>query len=213
MTAFLVLACSGCTVPLFKSPLGDPEKAKPAPELIGTYRQQENSENCVSFLHIGSAGEGYPQGFLRILAVNQPTRWQTALKPESTIGFIKQIGDDHILHIPLDGSSAENPQSAWQKKWDAGKVTGYILVRLKVKEDQLTLTFLESNFIETQIEKKKLPGKVVVPADPHSGIATPNKKSVTVTATSSELRRFFREHGEAVFGSKPVWEIRFTRVK
>lgn len=207
-----ILAFSGCTIPTLTNPLITPSDAKAFPKLHGVYRTTDCPDNTIHYAHVGSAGDDYPHGFLRILSVGQPKDSKTALDSAGYIAFVEQIAQYHLLHIPLPRTLKLQEQHAiWNQKWDANDVGGYIVVRLRVSPDGVEMSDLNDDFIAEQIAGKNINGRVNQEVIERDGVTEVGKKTITITAESRELREFFTRHIDGKLFNKPY--CKFNRVK
>jgi len=182
------------------------------PKLPGVYRSTDCPDNIVHYAHVGPAGDDYPDGFLRIISVSQPKDSKTALDSESYVGFVEQIGQHHVLHIPLPRTlKLDDQRTIWNQKWDAKDVGGYMVVRLSVAPDGAQMSDLNDAFIAEQIAAKNLGGRVTQKIVERDGITEVGKKAITITADSQELREFFKRHIDGKLFNKP--HSKFTRLK
>ncbi|MEX0717640.1 MAG: hypothetical protein WD066_13690 [Planctomycetaceae bacterium] len=210
IVALFLLACSGCTIPTVENPLVAPADAKPLPSLHGVYRSTDCPDNLVNYAHIGPAGDGYPASFLRIVVVSQP-KDQTALGFSSYIGFVEPIGKHHVLHIPWSKTEVPDEQRTnWNQNWEDDQVAGYMVMRLSVAPDDVEMSDLNDDFVEQQIAAKKIDGRVTRKAGERDD-AEPGNKTITITADTDDLRKFFTRHIDGELFNESRWK--FTRVK
>lgn len=213
VAALLFLACTGCTgctVPVAEHPLVDPADASTFPELHGVYRADDDADTFGQFVHIGSAGDGFPAGFVRIISVYQPKDATHALRSTTYIGFVERIGQAHILHLPGPKSGKLDDQhKVWDEKWNPDQLAGYLLVRLTPRDGGVDMSALNVEFIKKQIEEQKLAGRVEVEQSQSDG--TEVIKSITITAETDELRAFFERHIDVELFDDPHW--RYARVE
>ena len=207
----MALTCTGCTIPTTKNALVTPSDASACPALHGVYRSADCADNLDHWVHIGPAGDNYPKGFLRIISVFQPRDSHTALDSMSYVGFVEQIGQYQVLHIPLPGTlNVDSECTTWNRKWDAAQVGGYWVARLLVRPDAIEMADLNREFITDAIAAGKLTGQVAQERVKSGGIEY-GKKTITMTAKSDELRDFFIHHIEGELFNTPDWV--FTRAK
>ncbi len=211
IAAVSLLACTGCTLPTSKYPLVDPAVAKPMPELHGAYRSTDAPDNIVHYAHVGPAGDGFPEGFLRIVSVGQPKDAKTELTHFLCVAFVERVGRHHVLHIPLPKTLNLNESAPWPQKWDPEQVGGYHLVRLTKRDDGgIEMAGLNESFLAKQIDAKQLAGRVTQEEIRRGEVVEADKRTVTITADSEDLRQFFTRHIDGELFNKAHW--RFSRV-
>jgi hypothetical protein len=206
----LFLACTGCTVPVSEHPLVDPADASMFLELHGVFRSDDDADIFGDYAHVGSAGNGFPAGFVRIIAIKQPKDTTHALRSTTYVGFVERIGQAFILHIPGPKSGKLDDQhKVWDKKWDPDQLAGYIFMRLSLRDGGVDMSALNVEFIKKQIEGQKLAGRVEVEQSKSDGNEV--IKSITITAETDELRAFFERHIDGELFDEP--HSRYTRVE
>jgi hypothetical protein len=197
MIALLFLLCSGCAFPTSKNPLVNPSDAKAFPELHGVYRSEEKEDNTYHYAHIGPAGDQYPKGFLRIISVGQSSGLKSELKLKILVGFVEKIGKEYLLHFPIpeNYSATDNKLEYAGQIWDASKVGSYLIIKLSLSPETLSMTLLDEEFIEEMIKTKKLAG-LITPRkkEKQNGKYVTIPKSIIITAGIEELRQFFKQH-------------------
>ncbi len=205
--ALLFLLCSGCTVPTTKNPLVDPSDAKAFPEFHGVYRTENKESSKVHYAHIGSAGDQYPEGFLKFLFVVHPSDSKSALQTGIHIGFVEKIGKEYLLHLPVSENNLLDSQTkTWGQKWDASKVESYLIVKLSLSPETLRMTLLDEEFIEEMIKTKKLAGQITPEkTEKQNGKNVTIPKSITITAGTEELRQFFKQQLNGKLFEKEVY--------
>jgi hypothetical protein len=208
----LVLACSGCTIPTFTNPLVNPSDAKSFPTLHGVYRTTDCPTNLVMYEHVGPAGDGYPNGILRIISVAQPKDAKTPLRSTTYFGFVEQIGRHYILHLALPKSgNLDRPPESWNEKWDVTQVGGYLVLKLSAIDDGFEMAPLNDVWLAEQIRSNQLAGQVTQDTPTRDGATKVGGTTITVTADAEALREFFTRHIDDKLFDKPSWK--YTRVK
>ena len=213
LLALLMLTGSGCGALNIVNPLVDPADAKPLPALHGVYRTNDCPSNMENFVHVGSAGEKFPAGFLRFIMVSQPKDANTELGSSSFVGFVHQVDESHMLHIPIPKTATDEPQSNfWEHEWDPAQVASYWIIRLSLQTDGLTMAALNIDFLSAEIKAKRLTGLVTQEeTEQECGLVVQGKLTIDVTADSKELNAFFTQHLDGKLFDKPSRNYR--RVK
>ena len=212
LACVLLLVCVGCTVPTLENPLVDPSQARAFPGLLGAYRTDDCPDNIVHYAHVGPAGDGYPDGFIRIISVSQPRDAETALRSEAYVGFVVPIGGFYILHIPLSkATNVDGGLTISDQNWDRNQIAGYFVLRLLAGPDGIEMSGLNEHFIAEQIAKSRLAGRVTQPTVERDGVVEVGERVITITADEDELRQFFTRHVDGDLFRDPDWK--FTRVR
>jgi len=89
---------AGCTYPDFQNPLVAPAEAIGFPELTGTYQSKHPETGELSWLHVGSASNEFPDGFHKLIWV-MPTP-ERGLESIEYLCFFYKVDDSYILHLP-----------------------------------------------------------------------------------------------------------------
>jgi len=194
--SLLVIAAffAGCTYPVVENPLVQPGECKPSPELHGVYKTVKTEEKGRAFLHIGTAGEDFPPGFLKFIVVQHPDETNQRIDASSFVAFAEPISESYLVHIPMPSECVLDRQLEMiGDKWDIEKIDEYILFRLSRTETGLAVSLLDNEFISEQIENKKLLGQINQDVDNSSSPPKIGKRTIRITASARELRRFFEE--------------------
>lgn len=191
----VLVALSGCAIPEFEHSLIPPEEAKPAPKMFGMYRMVDEQGEIESIVHVGKAGGNYPDGFVRIITIDQKKDPNEELGFESFVGFVAETEGGWILHLPLDhvDHALLRDEKQSERKWKTSDVESYILLKIVPADEGLEMGITNSNYVAEQIEAGKLAGRAVRKKD-ENGKETADFESIKVTAEPKELREFFKQH-------------------
>lgn len=207
--ASLLAAGSGCNVTTSQHPLVAPAEAKRLPALYGHFRHAEDADNVVRFEHIGPAGEGFPAGMLRILIVQSSRNGEQPLEYFSTVGFVQPVGKYHVLHLPHPKKLDLDSRDMFGQKWDPDLVAGYHLERLLIRADDVEVASLNPEFLAEQIASGRLAGVVRQGETRRGDVTEIGPTSVTITAETAELRKFFERHIEGkLFSAQTTRHVR-----
>lgn len=189
--AFTLPLLTGCTYPVIDNPLVLPGKCETLPELHGVFKIQNPDVKKNSYLHIGSAGEEFPAGFLQIVMVQQPDDTRP-LGATSFVAFAEPVADSYIIQIPLpEDCSLEQQLDKLEKKWDVEKVASYTYLRMTRTKTGFSVFLLDENFLASQIKANQLAGRIDQNVNKTTDPPTVGKRTIRVTAGTSELRQYF----------------------
>lgn len=187
---FLSLA-SGCTYPIFEQPLVAPDECEGHPELHGVLKVVDHDDDEPAYLHVGSAGDKFPSGFLKFISVHFPGE-ENALESQEFVGFVEQIRGDYILHIPMpDNCTIEQQLEELGYEWNADRVTYYSLLRLTKTDAGYSVAVLDAKLIVSQIKGGKLEGRAEENVRRPGDTSLVGFRAVRVTTRSAELKEFF----------------------
>ena len=163
---------------------------------LGEFDELKEFESSppTTFLHVGRAGEKFPDGFLRFHSVDVPSDSSEAISSYSDVFFVKQIGDHYMAHVPIVNGETLKSSTAWDSK----KCTGYLLVELRVKEDSIELRYFDPTFLDQLTKEKKIQ------------IDNSKPKSKLVTNTPESIEEILASNGDKLFS--PEVEI-YKRLK
>lgn len=190
----------------FRDPLVDPARAECPEELIGSYVGRDESTfigefekskyagRAVPYFHIGRAGNGYPNGCLRLMTVTVPKTSKGTLQSSSTIFFVKKVGSNYIMHLldPFGDDGVEHPR--WDAaKWEAAKRGGYMFLAIRRTKTGIDMRMINLTLLDELIANGKLE---VAPNDDSSVrlIVTPAAKVEALFVECDE--KMFESIGE-----------------
>ena len=213
LAALLVLASCGCSpYPTLENPLVDPAQAKPLAEWHGLYRAMETrNDGDELYVHIGPASDDEPAGLLRILMVSHSADARSPLDATPMVGFVEPVGSFHVLHLPVPKEQGpKRERRLWDGKWDAQQVEGYLVLRMALTADGFELNFFNEDFVAEQIKGKKLSGRIDEKVVERDGVKSIERRDITITADTDELRAYFDEHIDGKLFDDRAWK--FVRV-
>lgn len=191
LTAATVALIVGCTYPVVENPLILPDKCEKLPQLHGAFKMQNRDSKKNSYLHIGSAGDKFPAGFLQIVIVQQPDD-ERPLGATSFVAFAEPVADSYIIHIPLpEDSNLEQQLNKLEHKWDVSKVASYTLLRLTKTKTGFSIFLLDEDFLASQIQADQLAGRVEQNVNKATDPPTVGRRTTRITAGTAELRQYF----------------------
>lgn len=229
-----VAAGSGCVTTVLKHPLVKPEKARAAKDFYGVFCMKEE-DGARSFLHIGPAGDEFPSGFFRVVAIQHDSTGVPQRADHDLIGFIEPMGKYYLIHIPLildpDEIDVDEEDAAdaagdgkrpidlaragfelysrlWEDEWKPDQVVAYWLLGLKKTPDGFQVFPINDGFVRQAILDKTIEGAL------GRGVAMREPDNV-ITADPQATRAFFAKHlpGELLARpSKETPELRYVRI-
>ncbi len=234
MGLLAVVACSGCVTTVLKHPLVKPEKARAVKDFYGVFCMKEE-DGARNYLHIGPAGDEFPRGFFRFVAVQHDPQGSPVGADSDFIAFLEPIGDFYVVHIPLvldpdetDSEEQDAADAAGKRKntidlakasldlysalsddeWKPDKVVAYWLCGLKKTTDGFQVFPINDGFVRQAILDKKIAGTL------GRGPAARERHNV-ITADPQATRAFFAKHlpGKLLAQpSKETPELRYVRI-
>lgn len=210
VTAVLLVALAGCSIPTFEQPLVSPELSSVPAGAYGLYRAKATDGDGEGFVHVGPAGDKFPPGFLRLVGVNHPTEATTALEVNQFIGFVEPVGGSYVFHLPLpQGEQGLADQSVvWKEQWNAAKVDRYLLVKIGSANGRLSLSMPDPEFVAAEITAGRLAGSVT---EKQVGQTSARYKQIVVTADTRALKACFAQHIDGELFGKEF--VTLTRVE
>ena len=202
----LSLMSLGCNDAKFVNPIVRPESAPVCDELFGAYKHVEPGRSTVSYLHIGSAGDQFPRGFMRVAMVNHRPDKKRELGSLTMVAFAQPVGDYFVGNLPMpDEKNMDSQLHVLENRWDQDKVGGYYFFLLRKTQDGLELRYLNSAEIDKRIESGTLAGTLGLGMDDPEDEPTEEEPQTTVTATTQELKELFSEESlDELFASEIV---------
>ena len=178
----------------FVNPSVAPEDAEAQTELFGSYTvtdflefnsdetidglemEFDSPENKVdsaahpSLMHVGRAGKGFPDGFLRCVDVSFDSDGEMSVGDSGEPCFASKVGDCYILNVPIATSEKEmsdedllfNDDEIVEPRiteWKPENYEGYWLFLLKPTKTGFALHMLDENFIKSEIAAGRLVGR------------------------------------------------------
>lgn len=192
MLALGVFLLTGCSYPTVENPLVSPEECEPCPELHGTFKCENPDTGEAMFMHIGTAGEQFPAGFLKIVTVQHAADSKRPLGVSQFVAFAEPVSDSHIIHVPLPANTQfEQQLDKLDNQWDKSKIDDYAISRLTQTKTGIAFFILDEDFITSQVEAKKLTGRIEREVDETQAPPRIGKRTTVVTAKTDELREYF----------------------
>ena len=231
----------------FVNPSVTPEDAEVQVELFGSYIVTEVSEARTQIvedlemdfdsveekdsklqsriMHVGRAGKGFPDGFLRCVEVSIDLEGKLGVKDFGDPYFASKVGDCYILNVPFekakkldeeefDGDLFQDDEDVEARvtQWKPENYEGYLLVLLKPTKTGFAMHFLDEDFIKAEITAGRLEGKFMTHQQKNEykqkRKATKRKGKdadvewtpFVVSAKPAELQAFFGEDIEKITG-------------
>jgi hypothetical protein len=198
--ALLSLSLGAC-IPTSQTPISDPEKAQPDPQLTGVWRMQEEN-GSVHYVHIGTEKKNAldtsrqkPEaGLMRMVSISHDKEDGELGDPTTLRSFTSEVDGTRYLNVAMD------PEEGAM----AGSPIKYIFVKYRVEGDQLHLRLMDLKKTAAAIESNQLVGEVKY----EDG----NLREVKLKATPEQLRAFLAsDNAKAVFPQEGT--ITYQRVK
>ena len=189
--------CCGCSDTEIANPVFSVKDCNRLPDFFGSYRLRETERiDALTFLHVGSAGKGYPKGVLKVVTISH---LDGKLEIETNFAFARKLDGIYWLHIP-EFRNGKLPTKAW---WQ-DDVVNYQLYKVKVTETGLAVHYLDDDFVGKELKNKNLNG--IFKTDPIF-----NSKTARITATTEELFEYFTQNKLDALTCKEA--IYFDRIK
>ncbi len=176
LTLIAAVALTGC-IPTHEHPLSEPG-ASVDPGLLGAWSWQEREGPC--YAHIGVDGET-----VRIVTVKLDKRGRQEVT----------VVEGHPTEVA--GTTYLNLRMTYQSKVDADgpPVSSWLIVRVRLDGDALSLDFLKDKLVTAAIERGELESELQPSGK--LGVGT------HVTASPEAMRAFLAEHGDELFYMRP----------
>lgn len=155
-TALLMLG--GCVIPMSTNPLVPPEEAELPTELMGRYEWRDPNE-VVQQLEIHRPTVPCPSGVFAI--TGKPS--DQSDEPKTMLAFSERLGDHHVLHVPVKRSAKDPAELEMQEgadRWEPDRIEGYVLVRLRLQDGELSLSSFNHQLLAEAIEAGEIQGEV-----------------------------------------------------
>jgi hypothetical protein len=179
--AVLSLAC-GCVDS--KNPLSSADTAKLDERIVGTWRETTNDGETI--YHVGLAGDKYPSGMLRIVAVESHNG--TLHAPQHYLAYSTTLNGKSYLNVLLDEAKIKDFD---QNGWDAEKVEGYYFVKYKLDGDKSTVWSIDTAVRKDAIKTGKIKGVIGEQGESH------------FTDTTENVVKFLTAAGDGLWNSEP----------
>jgi len=184
LLAAALLPQTGCVKS--KNPLITPQKAQRDTRLLGAWRAEipaADGKPRVVYCHIGGAGEKFPEGVMGAVTV----QFEDDV-PKQTATFFFAAAIDGAVYL----NTMEFPKDKAPKEQAPEIVTGYTITKCEVSDSELTFHQIDRAALKEAVESKKIQGEIA------------KDGSVTLTAPTDDLVRFFKENGEKIFSGEKV---------
>ncbi len=155
-TALLMLG--GCVAPMSTNPLVPPEEAKLPTELMGKYEWQDSNEVVQQF-EFHQPTIPCPHGVFAITGM--PSAPSDEAK--TLLVFSERLGDHHMVHVPVKRSAKDPAELEMQEgadRWEPDRIAGYVLVRIRLQDGELSLSSLDHQLLAEAIEAGEIQGEV-----------------------------------------------------
>jgi hypothetical protein len=190
-----------------KSPLSDPDKAKPDARLFGAWRPVKEGTKKLhpTFFFIGKVEHGdAPPGIMKSAWVDFDEN-NIVRMDEGGYFFTTLIGDSGYANffekVVFDRTKFP--------KWDKRNVKDYVLYKYKIEGDKLTVWIMDAEATEAAIRKGQVKGTIT--EEKKRGSDT--RKVLTVTDGES-LSKFLANGGDkALFPDDDEHRLALMRVK
>ena len=245
----LMLVCScGCIdldldfdFAAFANPTVEPEKAKTQMALYGSYFVSEVPESkkiddslfklANTMFHVGKAGDGFPDGFLRVASVVIKADGEMHVDDFEEFFFATKIGDSYVLNIPApketDNEIAEDLDQVLNEldsdeeprekvvQWKPENYEGYMLVVLKPTQVGFALHYINADRLKAEMKAGRLSGDYMTKEEKDEykkkeKLAKKEGKKIEdtwrplmVTASPRELRVFFEKRLDNAIEPQP----------
>jgi hypothetical protein len=190
--AVVSLAC-GCIDS--KNPLSTAESAKVDEGLLGTWRH--TTPGVETYYHIGLAGDKYPPGMLRIVAVVRDGKKLEA--PIEYVAYTTKLNGKTYLNVVLDPAQIRVFD---QSGWKADKIDGYFFVKYQLDGDKATIWSINTKAKEEAINGGKIHGLVKTEND-----------DIRFTDTSNNVAKFIAASGDRLWNAEPTHMERIAPAK
>lgn len=201
VTALVTL--SGCSIATSEHPLSPPTKAAIDKRIAGVWRLTDGPDNTVTYVHVGKAGDDFPDGVMRLLIVSQPTDNETPMQFHETLGFLTKTKDSVFLNwtAPKETDGASEETHGARRQWNPEKMEPYVILKVHFQGKEVLISKMNEEFVERAIREKRVGGAVT-----ERGLG----KDVSLSASTQNLFKFVSLNAGRLF-EKPAW--RFVRVK
>ena len=180
-------------ISVFANPLVDPANGIMPDELIGSFIESDNS----FFLHVGSAGEGFPAGCLRLVSVSVPTDSKEAISYSSIVMFVEKVGEHLVAHLPLKNGDLIEDQESWQEN----EIEGYLLWKLKISENSLKVVMASPDMLDRLVKSEKLT------------LDTNDNNVKLITNSSESIKKLIETYSDKMFDEELMTFTRAGIVK
>lgn len=182
LTLAVISLAGGCVDS--QAPLSSADTSKVNEGIVGTWRESTNDGETI--YHIGLAGDKYPAGMLRIVAVTSHNN--TLEAPLHYIGYTTTLNGKSYLNVVLDEAKIK---SFDQNGWDAEKVEGYYFVKYKLDGDKASVWATNSKAKEEAIKAGKIKGMIAEQGESR------------FTDTAANVAKFLSAAGNSLWSNEP----------
>jgi hypothetical protein len=151
---FCCLAMTSCIDS--ENPLSEPEKAAPAKELSGVWRERQDEGS--RYYHVGLAGEKFPPGMLRMIMVDHRKDGALEANPDTFFLFATALGERHFVNV--SALEPEQLREVEKTGWKPDTFKGYWIYEYQIQGNKIRLTRMNDEAKRALIESKKLKGAV-----------------------------------------------------
>lgn len=186
LLAAALLPQAGCVKS--KHPLIAPQSAHRDTRLHGVWKAEipvAKGKPRVVYCHIGHAGADFPEGVMRLISMEfedeVPKRTETLLTAFPA-------GNDLFLNLM-------DPADSMGEIWIPTIAENYTITKCEIGDGELTFHQIDAAALKEAVESKKIQGEIG------------KDGSVSLTAATDDLVRFFKANGEKIFsGDKVVFK-------
>jgi hypothetical protein len=157
LVVVMVLLCAVCASCIDSdNPLGDPKKATADTGLLGVWRASEK-DGDVTYYHVGKAGDKFPEGMLRVVAVSSNKDGKLD-RPngDDMVMFTTTVGKNHYANVTVIDADAAK---ALGDNWDPSKADGYFIYKYEIAGDKLMVACMDPEQKKAAIKAGKIKGE------------------------------------------------------
>ncbi len=195
-SAMLFASCSDTST---TNPLVDPAKAKPDKTLYGVWRLRDDPEEKAYF-HVGRVGGECPDGVMQVVAIGHSADGTLDLTPEGTSGIVLTTEIDEVRCFSFAELPTKTVTDIAAKGWKPETIDKYVFVKYQVRDDELTIWYVDDSVIDKAIKDGAIKGKHGDGED----------EGIIIADTTENLRGFVQKKGDSLFVKDP---LKFVRVK
>jgi hypothetical protein len=191
-----------------KSPLSDPDTAKPDDQLFGVWRplKKDNNSREIVFVLIGKSGRvDAPPGIMKHVCAGIDAKNAISVDDDNVYFFTTTVGESRYASL-FEKTVFDRTKFP---KWDKRNIKEYTLVKYKVEMDQLTVWLMDEDAAEAAIRKGQVKGTVTAEKRGSS-----DKKKVITLTDGESLSKYLSNGGDkALFPDNEEHKLAFLRVK
>ncbi len=171
-----------------ENPLSDLEKAKPATELSGVWR--EHRDDGTRYYHVGLAGDKFPSGLMRMALIDHQKDGVLDVPESSFFFFTTTLGGRHFLNITA--LEPDQLKEVAKTGWKPEMFKGYWIYEYRLNGDKISLLRMDWDQKKALIESKKLKGVI----KPDQVFFQESTENLDKFITSPDAAKLFQSAGE-----------------